>query len=219
MPTPLAALVLASALGLCSGVLARRTLRALPRTIRSAPDYESLADPAFRVGLGLATFGACFVAFTAVPWPWWLAWTSLTVVNVLAVAVDLRTTWLPLALARAGWAVAALGALVAAWATSDAGVALWAVAGALLLGGFFHLVWRFTGALGYGDVRLMATIGAVTGATEPSSIGTAAFLGTLVGAVWAIVHHLSAPRTPFPYGPALLSGPLVALLWQRLAQG
>ena len=90
------------------------------------------------------------------------------------------------------------------------------VAAVAVGGGLFHLLWRWTGAFGYGDVRLAATIGAVTALDSVELVTTSLLLGTLVGAVWGVVHRLAGGRGAFPYGPGLLAGPFLALALTRL---
>ena len=105
-----------------------------------------------------------------------------------------------------------MGALVAALAWSSWTPLLAAALGALVVGGFFHLVWRLTGGLGYGDVRLAATIGAVTAMTSPTLVGAAVLTGTLLGAVTGVALRLAGRRGGFPYGPGLLAGAFLPLL-------
>jgi leader peptidase (prepilin peptidase)/N-methyltransferase len=142
---------------------------------------------------------------------------GLVSVGVLLGLVDLRTTFLPLRLTYLAVALAALGVAVSAWLRTDAWVLVSAAVAGALGGGFFWLVWRVSRGFAFGDVRLAGLIGIVVG-TEGGTFAFAAFfLGTLVGALWALaVRWGKAADEPFPYGPALLLGPLVALLVTRL---
>ena len=198
-----------------------RVLRALPEPSDPEADaklpYAALASRRFSWGVGLATFVASAVSFSASPADTWLAWVSLSAVGVLSAAIDLRTTYLPLPLARVGWACAATGVLLTALLRRDPAPLLGAAVGALGLWLFFEVVWRVSGGIGYGDVRLMATVGGVAGAHDPRVILPAALAGTMVGAVWGVVHRLRGGRGLFPYGPALLSGPFVAVAWWSLS--
>lgn len=203
-----------------TAALAAPVLRRLAEPPDPAPDkvpYRALAGRWTAAAVGLTSAASGAVAYGLTPPAHWLTWTSLTTVGALAVVIDARTTYLPRTLARLGWLIAALGV---AWACVCEGTARGAVAailGAATLGGFFHLVWRFTGALGYGDVRLMATVGAVTGPEGLDTVMAAALCGTTVGAVWALAHRARTPRgTPFPYGPALWAGPFLALVAEAL---
>ncbi|WP_052462629.1 prepilin peptidase [Nigerium massiliense] len=209
---------LALAAGALTGGAAIPVLRRLPEPLDD-PDvagkrpYATLATPWFAFGVTVASAAAStLVAAAVTPWHW-LAWAALTTVSVLAVAIDLRTTYLPRVLAHAGYAIAAAGVVVACVGTGSPLPAVASSAGALATGGFFWLFWRVSGGLGYGDVRLAATIGAVTALTSAELVLWSAFLGTLVGAVWSVARRLaSGSDAPFAYGPALLAGPFLALV-------
>lgn len=210
-----AAVAAALLLGVVVAVATPVVLRRLPEP--TTPDaagklpYAALATPRVAAGLGLVACACGVLAFGTLTWPHWPAWVALAGVNVIACGVDARTTWLPLALARAGWAVAAAGAVVVAAATGSWTPLLAAAGGAAALGAFFHLVWRVSGAFGYGDVRLAATIGAVTALDSVSLVGWSVLLGTAAGAVLGVVHRLRDGPGGFPYGPGLLAGPFLAL--------
>lgn len=216
--TPALAVVAALLVAALTAALTPLVLRALPEPADpdGKPPYADLATPGLVAGVFVACAAASWVVVSAQPWPHWLAWAALGTVSVVACAVDARTTWLPLPLARVGWAVAAAGAVLVAVASGSAWPLVAAGAGALALGGLFHLLWRWTGAFGYGDVRLAATIGAVTALDSVELVTTSLLLGTLVGAVWGVVHRLAGGRGAFPYGPGLLAGPFLALALTRL---
>lgn len=218
MPWPTPAVALACALA--TALLTPLVLRALPEPdpadADGKPTYASLATPPFVVSVGVAVLAASLLAFVSSPTSHWLAWVALTTVNVLACAIDARTTWLPLPLARAGWVVAAAGAAAVAVVAGSWTPLAAAALGALALGGLFHLLWRFTRAFGYGDARLAATIGAVTALDSVSLVMWSLLLGTLAGAVIGITHRLSGRRGGFPYGPGLLAGPFLALVLRQV---
>lgn len=193
---------------------------ALPRLPRSAdaPEYAALATPGFLTVVALVAGGAASLVTWSAPVTAWPPWLAYTTVGTLAAAIDARTTWLPRALTQAGWILIALGVAAMALLTSSWQPILLAGIGAVAMGGFFHLVWRVSGQLGYGDVRLMVMVGAVAGLQGVEFSGTTLFLGTLAGAVWAIVHRIaSRGSSPFPYGPALFSGPYLALILGHVA--
>ncbi len=123
--------------------------------------------------------------------------------------VDFRTMWLP---KRLHWiATSQVAAGLAVVAVHVPAVLVTALSGALAAAGMFWLVWRFSRSFGFGDVRLGLLVGAVAGAMGLQSWATALLVGTLIGAVWAIVHALRGRASqPFPYGPALWLGPVVA---------
>lgn len=206
-----AALGLACALGVAIALATGPVLRRLPRC-PDAPAYDALATPGFAAATGAAAALAAVVAFVWAPPAHWAAWAALATTAVPAVCVDARTTWLPLPLARAGWVGAAAGVIVAAGAAPEPWPVLLAAAlGALLVGGFFHLVWAVSGQIGYGDVRLMATVGAVTALGGWPLVAAAVLGGTVLGAATGVGHRLLGGRGAFPYGPGLLTGAFAAL--------
>lgn len=213
-PAPAAAVASALVVGLVLAVACGPILRRWPEPATQEPKtpYAALATRGFAAAVGAAASAAVLIVVTTTPPHLWAAWASLAVVNVMACAIDARTTWLPARLSQVGWAVAALGAIIAGLSTASWLPVAAAAAGALVVGGFFHLLWRITAALGYGDVRLAATIGAVTALTSPLLVGAALLAGTLLSALVGIALHLAGRRGGFPYGPGLLAGPFVALL-------
>lgn len=215
MPVPMS-ILLPLACALAMGLITRPVLRGLPRP-SEAPDYAALARPGFAIGVGALTFVAASVACWLASPPTLVAWLGLATVGVLSVSIDARTTWLPLRLARWGWVLAAAGVVVAAISAGDAGLLAAGAAGTVAVGGLFHLLWAWSRGLGYGDVRLMATVGAVTALEGAMFAGWSVFAGTLLGAVWGLVHTAIRGRgVPFPYGPALLAGPFVMLALRPL---
>lgn len=214
LPALAGALLVGVALALACGPILRRLPEPDTEGLEKQP-YTELATPGFAAATGAASAAATLLVLTTTAPLLWPAWASLAVVNVLACAIDARTTWLPARLSRVGWVVAALGAGFAALAMSSWTPLAAAALGALAVGGFFHLVWRFTGALGYGDVRLAATIGAVTALTSPTLVGAAVVVGTVLGAVTGVALRLAGRRGGFPYGPGLLAGAFLALLLPR----
>lgn len=193
-------------------------LRRLPRP-PDAPDYPALVTPRLLMVVGALTLVATGAVTCLVPAAHWLAWASLAVVNVWAVVIDARTTWLPAALSHLGWGVAAAGAVVAALVTGGPAPLVAAGLGAALVGGFFHGVWAWTRQVGYGDVRLAATIGAVAALEGPTLAAAAVMAGTCVGAAWGLAHRAGRRAGPFPYGPGLWSGPFLALAWVAASGG
>ena len=89
------------------------------------------------------------------------------------------------------------------------------VAGGAVAFVLFHLVWRFSSAFGYGDVRLAAIVGAVGALRGIDGWLLALLCGTTLGALWGVVHALMRRGTDrpahFAYGPALWLGPIAAV--------
>ena len=121
--------------------------------------------------------------------------------------VDLRERRIPNA-----WTYPAfLGALLAA-IIAGPDIALAALGGLALTGGFFVLMFVLgRGRLGFGDVKLGALSGVVLGIA-----GAPLFLvaGTGAGAIAALLLLLrgAGPRATFAYGPSLAAGAAFAVL-------
>ena len=78
-------------------------------------------------------------------------------------------------------------------------------------GGVLSLLWRVTGGIGFGDVRLMAVVGAVTAAHSVQLTIWAVLAGTIAGAAWGLARRILKGPGAFAYGPALWLGPFLAL--------
>lgn len=213
---PLLAVLLAAMVALTAPAVLRR-LPVPPDEVGVAP-FSDLVTLRFRVIVFCCSAVAGYIAFGIVPPTHWPAWVGLVSLGALLGLIDLRTGFLPLRLSRLTTGIAAVGVALSAWLMAD----WWVLAGAALAGalaaGFFWLVWRLTGGLGFGDVRLAGLIGIVTGTGGPTLALWSFLLGTFVGAAWGlVVRWRSRADGPFPYGPALLLGPLLALLVSRLA--
>jgi prepilin peptidase CpaA len=155
----------------------------------------------------------------------------LTLGLAAAVVIDLRTrripNWLTAGMAAGGFGIACGGGAV-----TPAHAALGMLAGLLLM-----MPGHLIGALGAGDVKLMASIGAVVG---PGMVLRAFLFTALAGGLFAIAvavqrglladtlngtgHLIVAPSSArrtieapsranrFAYGPAIAAGTLVAVL-------
>ena len=82
-----------------------------------------------------------------------------------------------------------------------------AIAGAAV--GFLLLLpLQWCGALGGGDVKLMAAFGTLLG---PAGVLVAAVFGAIAGAIWALAALLGGARA-IPYAPAIVAGVWVSLV-------
>jgi prepilin peptidase CpaA len=126
------------------------------------------------------------------------------VLGVVAVVEDLRRRQVPNWLTAAG----AAGGLACASTGGWHGFGM-AAAGATV--GFLVLLpFHLCGAMGGGDVKLMAAYGAFLG---PSGILLAALLAGLFGGIGAAGVLLCKPRTAaIPYAPAIVLGAWFSLL-------
>ena len=176
------------------------------------PHYARLAPPKHVALLALAVLAVAQVLHL-VPSAQFGAWFGYLGAGGALVWVDLRTTWLPRTLNTLCLAQVAIGL---AWLVAfDWKSALAALAGGLAAFALFHLVWRYSTTFGYGDVRLVASVGAIGALGGLDGWLTTLLCGTLAGAAWAIVHSLHRRRHPgpgyFAYGPALWLGPILAV--------
>lgn len=214
MPTPpLAALATAVVLAVCCVALTPLLLNWLPSP-QEAPQvrFDALVTRRFRLlALGI-TAGLGWLCLALLDPSLWPVWLPLLGLGTLLGLIDAHTTFLPFRLSYLTLALVSLGALASAWLRSDPWSLLWAAGGAAIAAGLFWLLWRFSGEkFGFGDVRLAAILGVVGGATSPQVLYWMFLLGTLIGAIWAIVVRLQG-RQQFAYGPALLLGAPAALL-------
>jgi leader peptidase (prepilin peptidase) / N-methyltransferase len=207
---PLIAVLLAVAVAAATPAVLRR-LPVPPDEVGVAP-FAELGSPGFRAAVFSCAMAAGCVAFLNLEPSFWPAWAGLVSLGALLGLIDLRTGFLPLRLSHATTAAAAAGAALSAWLRADWGVLFGAAAAGALAAGFFWLVWRTTHGLGFGDVRLAALIGIVTGATGASLAFWSLLLGALVGAAWGLlVRWRRGADGPFPYGPSMLLGPVLAV--------
>jgi leader peptidase (prepilin peptidase)/N-methyltransferase len=208
---------------LSAGVAAAGVLLLAARRLAEPPDhpekvpYRRLGEPAYVVGCGMvAALGMLAAAWTLPPvvlGAWWV----LSTVGVPLALVDAATTWLPLPLTRAGWAVMAVALVVAIGQGGGGWLLARASVGGAAAGLTYWLIWRLSrGGLGFGDVRLAPMIGAATAADSWSLLVAGLFLGSLAGGVYAASRLVRRLSGPFAYAPAMMIGPYAASIMQRL---
>jgi leader peptidase (prepilin peptidase)/N-methyltransferase len=201
------------AVAIALGLATPRLLRALPPPFDEpeARPYDALATRGFAaVALVLTTLAGTLVL--AVVAPLSFAWAGLGTVGVLAAMIDARTGYLPAALMRAGWVLTVAGAAITAALLADWQVLGRAAAGAAATTALFWLFHRFGGGFGFGDVRLAPIVGATAASAGWPTLFDALILGGLLGVVWGLVWRARGHTEAFPYGPALVAGPYLALL-------
>lgn len=84
---------------------------------------------------------------------------------------------------------------------------------------FFVLWFIYPAGMGFGDVRLSALIGLVSGYAGPGNVVLSGFLAFLIGAVVGvgfILVSLKNRKRPIPFGPFLAAGATVSLLFGTL---
>lgn len=203
-------------LAACLALATPALVRALPAPVDEpdADPYRALASPAVAwVVFGAAAgTGTLVVVLTPATAP---AWLGLVGPGVLAAVIDARTGYLPKRLAQAAWLLTGGGLLTAAgWlgveALARAGL------GALAAGALFWAFWRFGGGFGFGDVRMAPVIGATSAVVGWPLLAGALLLGGLLGVGWGVAWRASGRGRAFPYGPALVAGPFLALAGSAL---
>lgn len=221
MPTPLpdlgpagpwavVLLVLTAGLPVLAGT--RAVLVRLPEPAEpggKAP-YRTLPTGRFVAACtALATGTAALVGLTLPPAVWPLWWVLCAPALVL-VAVDARTTWLPLPLTRLVWA-ATVGAAVPATMLGGPALLARGAVGAAAAALLYLVLWRLSrGGLGFGDVRLAPVLGAAAAAVGWSTLLATLLLGSLVGAAVGVVLTLRGRPGSFAYAPSMLAGAFLA---------
>lgn len=218
--TPLGWALLTAALSALAALALPRMIAALPE--RDPDDETTYAAIASARGLALGLAGVAGVVGFALGWaragqPDLPAFAVLGVLGVGMGYVDLRRHLLP-----DRFTVPALGAgavlLAAAALVSDGGSVYgraWACAGALLAF-YLVLVLIYPAGLGLGDVKLAAALGLHLGWLSWGAPIVGTFAGFVVGALVSIVLLVTGRanrRTAVPFGPSMLVGALVAVLW------
>lgn len=172
--------------------------------------YGALPTRRFVVTCTALAAGCAAVVGVTLPVATWPLWWVLCAPALVLVAVDARTTWLPLTLTRVVWA-ATLGATTLATILGGAPLlgrsAAGAVAAALL---YLVLWWLSRGGLGFGDVRLAPVLGAASAAVGWPTLFTSLLLGSLVGAAVGVVLALRGRPGAFAYAPSMLAGAFLA---------
>ncbi|GAA2996307.1 hypothetical protein GCM10010447_26880 [Streptomyces fulvorobeus] len=170
----------------------------------------------------MVTALACTVLAAATgPRPELAVWLLLTPVAVLLAVIDRRVHRLPdrLTLPLAAAAVLLLGAV--SLAPGRTGSWTSAVLGGLALGGFYFLLFLVNpDGMGFGDVKLALSLGVVLGWYGWAVLFAGGFAGFLLGAVYGLGLMLlrgAGRRTGIPFGPFMIAGALLGVLFGALA--
>jgi leader peptidase (prepilin peptidase) / N-methyltransferase len=208
LPVPTVSVLLAT-LGLAAGAAARLLLRRLRRGARVPP-------PWCEVGVAVA-WGAtgALAGAGAVPLRWLPVLLALGWLAVAAAAVDVLHHRLPDALTLPALPLAMLllvplGSAVLRRGLAGAAVAFTAYA-------VVHLA--LPGALGAGDVKLAAPLGAVLAAASWPALVLAAVLAALLSGAMAVAVLVTARSHGRPRGAALPHGPPMVVAGWLVALG
>ncbi|MGW1704261.1 prepilin peptidase [Streptomyces sp. NPDC002206] len=148
-------------------------------------------------------------------------WLLLAPVAVLLATIDRRVHRLPdrLTLPLAGAAVVLLGG--AALLPEHAGSWLSALLGGLALGGFYFLLFLINpNGMGFGDVKLALSLGVALGWYGWAVVFAGGFAGFVLGAVYGfglVILRRAGRRTGIPFGPFMIAGALLGILFGGLA--
>ncbi|MET7786504.1 A24 family peptidase [Streptomyces sp900116325] len=167
------------------------------------------------------TLGCAVLAAATGPRPELAVWLLLAPVAVLLATIDRRVHRLPdrLTLPLAGAAVVLLGG--AARLPEHAGSWLSALLGGLALGGFYFLLFLINpNGMGFGDVKLALSLGAALGWYGWAVVFAGGFAGFVLGAVYGlglVILRRAGRRTGIPFGPFMIAGALLGILFGGLA--
>jgi leader peptidase (prepilin peptidase) / N-methyltransferase len=238
--TVLAALVAALLAGL-GGVLVPRLIARIPEPAPKAAGDEAggdadeppktlYADIAARPGLAwrsallAAVAGALLGAATGLDWP--LLWlVPLTPVAVALSVVDWHTRLLPRVIVLPATLAAVVVVTVVGLATGEREALVRALVAMVVARSFFWVLWFVRSAgMGFGDVRLAAPVGLVLGWTGWGALAIGLWSSFMLFVVPALVVLLarrdrSLLKKSFPFGPFMVGGALVGLVWGTALAG
>lgn len=223
--------VVAGVLGWCVPALVARLPEPPPKEPAEEPaDGEEPPTPkipyavlaaapglAWRSALAAAAAGALCGAALGADWAL-LFLLYLCPVGVALAWVDWRLRLLPTALIRPSYLVVGVFVVVAALAAGEPRRLMGAVIGLVVLRGLYWLLWRFTPGMGFGDVRLSGVIGLALGYLGLPALLVGGYAGFVLGVVlWVPMRllRLTTDRS-FPFGPFMLLGVVVGVVWQVL---
>jgi leader peptidase (prepilin peptidase)/N-methyltransferase len=145
------------------------------------------------------------------------AFLYLGAIGVALAMIDLDVKRLPNSIVLPSYVVGAVLLAVAAFANDDWWALLRAGLGMVALYGlFFLLALVYPAGMGFGDVKLAGVLGLYLGYLGWAEVVTGGFLGFLFGGVVGgglMILHRAGRKSQIPFGPFMLAGALVAVLW------
>jgi leader peptidase (prepilin peptidase)/N-methyltransferase len=191
------------------------------------PAYADIADRRglrWRSAAISAVCGALLGGATGLDWP--LLWLiPLTPVAVALSVIDWHTQLLPRRIVVPATLGAILLVVVVGLATDQREAVVRALVAMVVSRSFFWVLWFIRSAgMGFGDVRLAAPVGLVLGWLGWGALAIGLWVGFLAFAVPALgVVVARRDRTllkkSFPFGPFMLIGALVGLVWGTVLAG
>ncbi|QLQ10708.1 MAG: prepilin peptidase [Nocardioidaceae bacterium] len=218
-----------AAVGAVGGLLAPHAMRALPEPVEDPATaaafeetepkepYAQIAGlPWLRPVAGLAAALAGFLVGARLDFSWeLLAVLPFVPAAVALFVIDARTRYLPTWLIGPFYGLTIAVGVIAAIQRAD-WEPIWSMAlGWVIFGGFFTLIWLLVpaGGLGFGDVRLSGLLGLLLGLISWGSVLVGMFAGIMIAGLVAMVLLVTRNRKRYPYGPYLLIGALIGVLW------
>lgn len=145
------------------------------------------------------------------------AFLYLGAIGVALALIDLDVKRLPNVIVLPSYVVALVLLCVAALVGDGFGDLLRAGLGmAALFGFYFLLAFIYPAGMGFGDVKLAGVLGLYLGWLGWAEVISGGFLGFLLGGVVGgglMVARRAGRKSQIPFGPFMLAGALVAILW------
>ena len=172
----------------------------------------------WRSALVSAVSGGLVGAATGLDWP--LLWLlPLVPIGVALSVIDWHTMLLPRRIVVPATLAAILLMVVVGLATDQRDALVRALVAMLVARSFFWVLWFARSAgMGFGDVRLAAPVGLVLGWLGWGALAIGVWTSFLAFALPALVVVLARRdrtllKRSFPFGPFMVSGALVGLVW------
>ncbi|MGC5649155.1 UNVERIFIED_CONTAM: A24 family peptidase [Kocuria sp. CPCC 205316] len=194
----------------------------LPRVVlRYSPVTDETASTPSRPLLVVATAALFVLVASYFGLSWQLpAYFFFAAVAVVLTVIDLRHHLLPNAVVLPALGIGFVLLALAATGESTWGALLRAVLGALVLFVLYLVLALISPAgLGMGDVKLAAVLGLFLGFQGWGALFVGAVLASVVGMVGGLAVLASRRgglRSDVPFGPSMLAGALVAVVWGEL---
>jgi leader peptidase (prepilin peptidase)/N-methyltransferase len=161
-----------------------------------------------------ALFGLVVLVFGISPLS--LGLMFLAVASVALAAIDLEHRRLPDALTLPLYPVLGAVAVAQSWVDGDWGMLLRALAGGLILGGFYFALWfAVPKGMGFGDVKAAGALGLALGSVGWTALAVGAIAGPLIGGVVGVavmIRERKGRGVYIPYGPWLIAGAWLGVL-------
>ncbi len=181
-------------------------------------DIAARPGLAWRSALVSAVSGALIGAATGLGWP--LLWLlPLTPVAVALSVIDWHTKLLPRRIVVPATLAAIVLMVVVGLAADEREALVRALVAMILARSFFWVLWFIRSAgMGFGDVRLAALVGLVLGWLGWGALAIGLWTAFVAFALPALVVVLARRdrtllKRSFPFGPFMVFGALVGLVW------